>query len=137
MRRIRLLLLAAAVTAGVSLLFIANRSPPMTKAEAAKKLVQQTIAAHKVAVFSKSYCPYCAKAKHALASILPADKFFVLEIDGRDDMDEIQDALGEITGARSVPRVFVGGQFIGGGDDTARKASNGELKQLLTAQGVL
>ena len=35
-------------------------------------------------------------------------------------MDDIQDALAEITGARSVPRVFVGGAFIGGGDDTVR-----------------
>lgn len=26
--------------------------------------------------------------------------------------------LQEITGGRSVPRVFVGGKFIGGGDDT-------------------
>lgn len=52
-------------------------------------------------------------------------------------MDEIQDALAELTGARSVPRVFVGGQFIGGGDDTARKASNGELKRLFAAQGLL
>jgi hypothetical protein len=30
----------------------------------------------------------------------------------------IQEYLGELTGGRSVPRVFVGGKFIGGGDDT-------------------
>lgn len=49
----------------------------------------------------------------------------------------IQDALGDLTGARSVPRVFIGGKFIGGGDDTVRKADSGELKQLLTAAGVV
>lgn len=49
---------------------------------------------------------------------------------------EAQDALGEITGARSVPRVFVGGKFIGGGDDTVSKAANGELAQLLAAEGL-
>jgi glutaredoxin 3 len=53
-----------------------------------------------------------------------------------DNIIDIQDALGELTGARSVPRVFVGGNFIGGGDDTAAKAATGELKQLLTAAGV-
>ena len=37
------------------------------------------------------------------------------QLDGRADMDDIQDALKDITGARSVPRVFVGGQFVGGG----------------------
>lgn len=43
----------------------------------------------------------------------------------------------DITGGRSVPRVFIGGQFIGGGDDTARKASNGELEQLLKGVGAI
>lgn len=52
-----------------------------------------------------------------------------------DNIIDIQDALYEVTGARSVPRVFVGGKFIGGGDDTAAKAANGELKQLLVAAG--
>jgi glutaredoxin-related protein len=46
-----------------------------------------------------------------------------------------QDALLEITGGRSVPRVFVAGNFIGGGDDTAAKAANGQLKLLLTDAG--
>lgn len=36
-----------------------------------------------------------------------------------------------------MPRVFVGGSFIGGGDDTARKASNGELETLLVSTGAL
>jgi glutaredoxin 3 len=50
---------------------------------------------------------------------------------------DIQDALLEITGGRSVPRVFVDGKFIGGGDDTAAKAANGELKTLLVAAGAM
>jgi len=54
-----------------------------------------------------------------------------------DNIIDIQDALHEITGARSVPRVFVGGKFIGGGDDTAAKAASGELAQLLSAQGLI
>jgi hypothetical protein len=49
---------------------------------------------------------------------------------------EIQDALYEVTGARSVPRVFVGGEFIGGGDDTAAKAASGELAAKLKAIGL-
>ncbi|KAI6234383.1 Glutaredoxin-1 protein [Aphelenchoides fujianensis] len=41
-----------------------------------------------------------------------------VELDKRQDCSEIQDYLKELTGARSVPRVFVGGKFLGGGDDT-------------------
>ena len=44
------------------------------------------------------------------------------------DCSEIQDYLREKTGARSVPRVFINGQFYGGGDETAAGARNGDLK---------
>lgn len=70
----------------------------------------------------------------------PSSACWILQLDNLpagDNIIDIQDALGEITGARSVPRVFIGGKFIGGGDDTAAKASNGELKQLLVAAGVV
>ena len=44
--------------------------------------------------------------------------------------------LSQLTGASTVPRVFVGGTCIGGGDDTAAKARSGELARLLAAAGV-
>ena len=47
-----------------------------------------------------------------------------------------QDALGALTGARSVPRVFVGGSFLGGGDDTVAAAKSGKLAQLCKAAGL-
>ncbi|KAG1665210.1 hypothetical protein FOA52_002612 [Chlamydomonas sp. UWO 241] len=101
----------------------------------AAKLVKDTIAAHKVVMFSKSYCPYCNKAKAALATVMKAANYFVIELDKRNDGDEIQDELLKVTGGRSVPRVFIGGEFIGGGDDTARLAGTGELKALIEAAG--
>ncbi|KAF5832036.1 thioredoxin-like protein [Dunaliella salina] len=76
----------------------------------------------------------CTKAKNALKQFLK--EFTCIEIENRPDCNEIQDALAEITRGRSVPRVFIGGKFIGGGDDTAAKAASGELKTLLSAQGL-
>lgn len=61
----------------------------------------------------------------------------VVELDERDDGDAIQDYLGKITPGRSVPRVFVGGKFIGGGDDTAALHARGDLKGKLEAAGAL
>lgn len=43
------------------------------------------------------------------------------------DMSTIQDALLEITGARSVPRVFINGVFYGGGDETSAGCANGDF----------
>ena len=55
----------------------------------------------------------------------------VPQLDERPDGDEIQDALLEITGGRSVPRVFIGGKFFGGGDDTVAALKNGKLEKAI------
>jgi len=102
--------------------------------------VESTLKSKKVVVFSKSYCPYCIKGQQALAKFnLSADKYVVIELDleKADEMDAIQDYLQKKTGARSVPRVFVDGKFIGGGDDTVRLEKNGELKKLLEKAGAI
>ena len=55
----------------------------------------------------------------------------VLEIEGRPDMDEIQDKLLELTGARSVPRVFINGKFVGGGSEMKALKESGKLQELI------
>ena len=60
----------------------------------------------------------------------------VVELDERDDGPANQAYLGELTGGTSVPRVFVGGKFIGGGDDTVAKQRSGELRKMLAALGL-
>jgi glutaredoxin-related protein len=50
---------------------------------------------------------------------------------------QVQDALLKLTGGRSVPRVFVDGKFIGGGDDTAAMARDGRLKTMLVSAGIM
>jgi hypothetical protein len=65
------------------------------------------------------YCPWNHPGKSAFAHL------------------SLQDALLEITGGRSVPRVFIGGKFLGGGDDTVAAAANGKLKSLLEEVGAL
>ena len=103
----------------------------------AKQIVDDAIASNRVMVFSKSYCPYCAKAKRALESLLPRDKITVMELDTRSDCAAIQDYLLSITGGRSVPRVFIDGQFIGGGDETDAMVRNGQMEKLLREKGIL
>ncbi|XP_059622738.1 uncharacterized protein LOC132265953 [Phlebotomus argentipes] len=93
------------------------------------QFVRDTIASDKVVIFSKTYCPYCQMAKEQFRKL--AQDFTSIELETRDDGAEIQDVLGEITGARTVPRVFVNGQFIGGGTDVKKMASNGSLQQML------
>lgn len=63
--------------------------------------VDDLVSSHKVVVFSKTYCPYCTKAKNVLAKYKIND-IIIVELENRDDMDEIQDYLAKKTGARSV-----------------------------------
>jgi len=90
-----------------------------------KDIVDQAISANKVMMFSKTFCPFCTKAKDALKSV--GASFEVMELENRSDMAAIQDYLKELTGARSVPRVFINGKFYGGGDETSAGAKNGDL----------
>jgi len=77
------------------------------------------------------------KAKRALATVLPTEKVTVMELDTRGDGSDVQDYLQQITGGRSVPRVFIDGEFIGGGDDTDALAMNGQLAIMLNEKGIL
>lgn len=54
-----------------------------------------------------------------------------------DDGDAIQDYLKKITGARSVPRVFIGGKCIGGGSETRALQDQGKLIPALKECGAL
>ncbi|KAK0421143.1 hypothetical protein QR680_015079 [Steinernema hermaphroditum] len=103
-----------------------------------RKYIDTLLATKKVLVISKSYCPYCHKAKAALESFnfLPGALEWI-EIDGRDDMAAIQDYMAELSGGRTVPRVFINGEFLGGGDDTAAAKADGSLEKKLAEVGAI
>jgi glutaredoxin 3 len=61
----------------------------------------------KVMVFSKTYCPFCTKAKAVFKKLLEegtlsTEDYEVMEIENRKDCDAIQTYLRSITGASSV-----------------------------------
>lgn len=74
--------------------------------------------------------------------------YTAIELDGRPDCSDIQDALLKLTGARTVsilfifsrddywhfdlsqvPRVFINGKFVGGGTDVKALYDSGKLQQ--------
>uniref|UniRef100_A0A7N0TNR4 Glutaredoxin domain-containing protein n=1 Tax=Kalanchoe fedtschenkoi TaxID=63787 RepID=A0A7N0TNR4_KALFE len=93
------------------------------------------VATNPVVVFSKSYCPYCARVKKLLAEL--GATFKAVELDIESDGGEIQAALAEWTKQRTVPNVFIGGKHIGGCDDTVALNSQGKLVLLLKEAGAI
>lgn len=57
-------------------------------------------------------------------------------IAGAADGAAVQDALEKVTGRSTVPQVFVGGQHVGGCDDTLAAEASGELARLLEGAGL-
>ncbi|KAF3926272.1 Glutaredoxin-C1 [Dactylellina cionopaga] len=99
----------------------------------AKTKAQNFIDENPVAVFSKSYCPYC-KASKALLTELNAN-FNVIELDKVDDGSAIQDALREISNQGTVPNIFIGKKHIGGNSDL--QALKSSLPKILEKAGAL
>ncbi|KAF3929255.1 Glutaredoxin-C1 [Arthrobotrys entomopaga] len=99
----------------------------------AKDKAQKFIDENPVAVFSKSYCPYCRAAKTLLTE--RNANFNVMELDLIDDGAEIQEALKQISGQNTVPNIFIGGKHIGGNSDLQSKKL--QLPALLASAGAL
>lgn len=110
---------------------------------------------------------YWQSFMQALNSELGKGKYKVIELENRSDCAAIQDYLASTTGARSVPRVFIGGKqdidihilaanerrkrdaghehtpcsyagkCIGGGSETTALKKSGELQRLLKELGLV
>lgn len=93
------------------------------------QIVDQFIKNNRIAVFSKTTCPFCSKVKELFKSINL--EFSALELDTLENGPAIQEALLQKTGQRTVPNVFVNGEQVGGCDKTIEAHQNGRLQFLL------
>jgi glutaredoxin 3 len=91
-----------------------------------------------IAVFSKSYCPYCKATKATLDDL--GAQYFSIELDqvGRWQFltfNPDRAALKEISGQSSVPNIYIKKEHIGGNSDL--QAKKGDLPELLKDAGAL
>ncbi|XP_065858769.1 glutaredoxin-C3 [Euphorbia lathyris] len=117
---------------GVAFLFLLSLMVILDVAKASKSasaFVQDVINSQRIAIFSKSYCPYCLRAKRIFSEL--NEQPYVVELDLRDDGSQIQYVLLELVGRRTVPQVFLNGKHIGGCDDLKAAVQSGQLQKLL------
>ncbi|KAL6220629.1 hypothetical protein ACLB2K_008385 [Fragaria x ananassa] len=114
--------------AAVLLLLLGNDVVEASKSSSA--FVQNFIYSNKIAIFSKSYCPYCMRAKRIFSEL--HEQPYVVELDLRDDGAQIQSVLLDVVGRSTVPQVFVNGKHIGGSDDLKAAVASGQLQKLLS-----
>ncbi|CAJ1362378.1 unnamed protein product, partial [Effrenium voratum] len=116
------------------------RQERINRIAAAGKEVEDILSKHSVVVFSKEWCPFCSKAKAAFESI--EAKVFIKELESADKqplVDEpmaFQEYLAAKTNAgKSVPKAFIKGEFLGGGDDVVDLNKRGVLLEKCVAVG--
>lgn len=70
----------------------------------------------KAIVWSKNQCPYCDQAKNLL-------KMKGIEYEERNINDgwDREDLLAAVPGARSVPQIFLGEEYVGGFTELKKK----------------
>ena len=85
-----------------------------------------------VIIFSKSYCPHSAAAKHILLTLYTlTPPPYIVELDQHPHGGELQAFLKEKTGRGTVPNVLVNGRSLGGGDEVKGLHGEGKLEGVL------
>ncbi len=82
-----------------------------------------------ILLYTKSWCPYCARAKR----LLEEKGQTWTEVDVERESDRFAEMMAR-SGRRTVPQIFIGERHIGGYDDLQALEDNGELDPLLEAQ---
>ncbi|CAI9565861.1 unnamed protein product [Staurois parvus] len=104
----------------------------------AKSFVDSKLRAGKVTVFEKVSCPFCIRAKSIIQKYgIKGDCLEFINIAVMENMSSIQDYLFELSGQRTVPRIFIEKECIGGCSDLVPLDSNGELEKRLKSIGAL
>ncbi|PON38777.1 Glutaredoxin [Parasponia andersonii] len=115
----------------VGVVVLGNAAKVALASKSASAFVHNIIYSNQIAIFSKSYCPYCRRAKTIFSEL--HQQPFVVELDLRADGGQIQDVLLDLVGRRTVPQIFVNGKHIGGSDDLRTAVVNGQLQKFLSA----
>lgn len=82
-----------------------------------------------IVVYSKSWCPYCKRAK----ALLTEKGAAFTEIDIEEHPEQRGDMIAKAGGRSSVPQIFINGSHIGGCDDLFALDARKGLDPLLTA----
>ncbi|KRX83267.1 glutaredoxin [Trichinella nativa] len=85
-----------------------------------------------VVIFSQSNCRYCTEVNDIFQwYCLPRGSHITVQLDREERSRYFKEALHYLTGLKTVPQVFIGGQFIGDAEIIKRMHCNGVLQEML------
>eukprot|EP00994_Dinema_validum_P004244 NODE_2282_length_728_cov_60.846834_g1845_i0.p2 GENE.NODE_2282_length_728_cov_60.846834_g1845_i0~~NODE_2282_length_728_cov_60.846834_g1845_i0.p2 ORF type:complete len:189 (+),score=33.75 NODE_2282_length_728_cov_60.846834_g1845_i0:105-671(+) len=98
----------------------------------AQRTVDQILEGPQVVIFSKTFCPFCQRARNYFTErqIVP----MVVDLDTMSDGAHIQAHLHQRTGQRTVPSIFFQGQHLGGFSTLPRWEAKGTFEACVRAE---
>ncbi|KAK3583301.1 hypothetical protein CHS0354_011192 [Potamilus streckersoni] len=108
---------------------VSSSSPGVDLNSVEAKFIREKIAENCVVIFSKTQCPYCTQAKGIFKNLNVS--YEVVELDKITNGPEVGAVLVNMTNARTVPRVFVKGQCVGGASETIALYKSGQLAKMV------
>ncbi|KAK2197297.1 bifunctional Glutaredoxin [Babesia duncani] len=102
----------------------------------AVKQANELINKNAVTVFTKGTCPYCVRVMQLFRD-LKLQKMHEEDIRENPQQQLLKDYFLALTGASTVPRVFIGGKCVGGCDDVFKLKQDGKLLDMLREAGAL
>lgn len=85
----------------------------------------------KIEIYTKSWCPYCQRAKALLAQKGVHFQEYEITMDAA----KRQEMINRASGGTTVPQIFIDGAHIGGCDDLVALDRAGQLDPLLRKAG--
>jgi glutaredoxin 3 len=83
----------------------------------------------RVEIYTKIFCPYCARAKRLLADKGVEVEEYDITMGG----PKREEMLSRANGRHTVPQIFIDDRHVGGSDDLAALEAGGRLDPLLQA----
>jgi len=84
---------------------------------------------NKICVFSNTNCSYCSKAKYLLNEY--SQSYNVIELDTTPNGPFIASELLRRTNQRTVPNIFIFGNYIGGYTELKNLSDTGKLQTMI------
>jgi len=105
----------------------------------AHRFVASLVREEPVAMFALEWCEFCWSVRKLFAKAGIAYRSVNLdsvEYQENDRGGKIRGVLAEMTGAKTIPQIFVGGEHVGGCTDTFDQWRDGSIQRRLEAKGI-
>jgi glutaredoxin len=93
--------------------------------------IDAIIEKHLVVMFEKTWCPFCASARRLLLEQIGVN-VHLIQLDVHPLGKEMQKSIANKTKHKTVPAIYINGEFLGGFEDVNALHDSGELEKHLT-----